>query len=112
MKVHPFRAAQAGRQVLRDRILAETEKSPAGIRVVRECQIALELPANSDSVSRKLVLQRYATELDIFPHELEELLQRASPTRLAQARSRQCKAKSTTPPDGLHPGDSESRRIR
>jgi hypothetical protein len=78
MKVHPFRFAQAGRHVLRERIVSETAKSPAGQRVVRECQEALNLPVNSDPVSRKLVMTRFAMELDLFPHELEELLVRTA----------------------------------
>jgi hypothetical protein len=55
---------------------------------VRECQEALDLPVNGDADSRKLVLARFAMELDLFPHELEELLVR---TALATARK---------PPDG------------
>ena len=80
MKLRPFRFAQAGRHVLRERIVADAAKSPAGQRVVRECQAALDLPVNSDPLSRQLVLKRFATELELFPHELEELLLRAALT--------------------------------
>jgi hypothetical protein len=41
-------------------------------------QEALNLPVNSDPVSRKLVMTRFAMELDLFPHELEELLVRTA----------------------------------
>jgi hypothetical protein len=76
LKLHPFRFKQAGKHVLRERMVAEVAKSPAGRRVVRECQDALNLPVNSDADSRKLVLARFSNELDLFPHELEELLTR------------------------------------
>jgi hypothetical protein len=79
MKTHPFRGAQAGKGILRDRILANTEKSLKGKRVVCECQEALAKPVNSDLESRKIVLNRFATELEIFPEEMEELLRRADP---------------------------------
>jgi len=36
----------------------------------------LDRPANADDYSRQLVLQRFATELDIYEHELEDLLMR------------------------------------
>jgi hypothetical protein len=98
MKVHPFRGAQAGKDILRDRIVADAEKSPAGKRVVRECQIALDNPANSDATSRKFVLQRFATELDLFTYELEELLRRANPARVAKALERKAKSTSVTEP--------------
>jgi len=76
MKTQPFRAAQVGKHILRERMIAAIEKSSNGHRVIRECQEALELPVNSDPVSRRLVLQRFALELDLFPHELEGLLPR------------------------------------
>jgi len=78
MKLHPFRAARVGKGILRDRITAEVAKSPAGQRVLRECQATLDLPANCDEISRKLVLNRFADELGLYPHELEELLVRTS----------------------------------
>jgi hypothetical protein len=81
MKLHPFRAAHVGRSILRDRMIAEIAKSPAGQRVIRECQAALDLPVNSDEISRKLVLNRFADELDLYPHELEELLARKASDR-------------------------------
>jgi hypothetical protein len=74
MKTHPCRFAQAGKDILRGRMVTEIAKSPAGQRVLRECQASLDLPVNSDELSRKLVLQRFAAELDLFPYELEELL--------------------------------------
>jgi hypothetical protein len=76
MKVHPFRAAQVGKHILRERMVAEIAKSNAGMRVVRECQAALDLPVNSDPISRKLVLKRFSMELDLLPDELEGLLVR------------------------------------
>lgn len=76
MKLRPFRAAHVGKHILRERMVAKIAKSPAGQRVIRECQQALNLPVNSDELSRKLVLQRFAMELDLFPDELEELLAR------------------------------------
>jgi hypothetical protein len=79
MKLHPFRAAHVGRSILRDRMISEIVKSPTGQRVIRECQEALDLPVNSDEISRKLVLNRFADELDLYPHELEELLVRTTP---------------------------------
>lgn len=79
MKLHPFRAAHVGRSILRDRMISEIVKSPTGQRVIRECQEALDLPVNSDEISRKLVLNRFADELDLYPHELEELLVRTMP---------------------------------
>ncbi len=56
-------------------MISEIFASSNGQRVLRECQTALDLPVNSDETSRQYVLTRYATELDIYPHELEELLQ-------------------------------------
>lgn len=78
MKLHPFRFKHAGRRVLRDRIIAETAKSSSGQRVIRECLEALDLPVNSDPDSRKFVLARFAMEVDLFPHELDELLVRTA----------------------------------
>ena len=78
MRLHPFRAAQVGKHILRERMAAEIAKSPAGQRVLRECQEALDRPANADETSRKLVLSRYADELSLFVYELEELLARKS----------------------------------
>jgi hypothetical protein len=60
-------------------MISEIVKSPTGQRVIRECQEALDLPVNSDEISRKLVLNRFADELDLYPHELEELLVRVAP---------------------------------
>jgi hypothetical protein len=45
-------------------------------RTLQECHETLDRPANADEDSRKLILQRYASELDIFTHELEDLLAR------------------------------------
>jgi hypothetical protein len=78
VKVRPTRFAQAGKNILRDRIVAEAEVSAKGRRIVKECLAALERPANQDSVSRRLVFSRYADELDLFPHELEDLLKRTA----------------------------------
>ena len=76
MKIRPFRHKLAGKHILREQMVAKIAKSPAGMRVVRECQTALALPVNSDVISRRLVVGRYADELDLFPHEMEELLER------------------------------------
>lgn len=76
MKIRPFRHAGAGRHILRERILTQVSKSPAGIRVVKECQAALAVPVNVDDISRKLIFGRYAAELDIYPNEMEELVAR------------------------------------
>jgi hypothetical protein len=76
MKLRPFRAKHVGKQILRDRMIAEVAKSPGGQRVIRECQAALNLPVNSDELSRRLVLDRFATEVDLYPYELEGLLAR------------------------------------
>ncbi len=78
MKLHPFRASRPGKGILRDRITAEIAKSLAGQRVLRECQPALDLPASCDEISPKLVLNRFGDELDLYPHELEELVVRTS----------------------------------
>src|SRR5712692_535487 len=72
MKLHPFRAKQVGKHILRERMVAEIAKSPAGRRVIRECQEALDLPVKSDELSRKLVLERFAMEVDLYSRELEE----------------------------------------
>jgi hypothetical protein len=74
MKLHPMRNAHVGRSVLRGRIMSEIFSSANGQRVLRECRAALELSVNSDEESRKLVLARYAIELDIVAAELEDLL--------------------------------------
>jgi hypothetical protein len=92
MKAHPFRGAQVGKHILRERITAKIAASPAGVRVIRECQAALDLPVNSDTTSRELVLQRYATELDLYPAELEELLRRKHPDNEAAANARKKQA--------------------
>jgi hypothetical protein len=57
-------------------MVAEIFASSNGQRVLRECKEALALPVNSDEQSRKLVLARFADELDILSWELEELLVR------------------------------------
>jgi hypothetical protein len=56
--------------------MTEILTSANGQRVLRECQETLDRPANSDEQSRKLVLRRFASELDIFTYELEDLLKR------------------------------------
>ena len=56
--------------------MTEILASLNGQRVLRQCQEALDLPVNSDEISRKLVLARFANELDILPWELEDLLKR------------------------------------
>jgi hypothetical protein len=78
MRLHPFRAAQVGKHILRERMVAEVARSAAGMRVVRECRAALGLPVNSDLISRKLVLKRFSMELDLLPDELEGLLERTA----------------------------------
>lgn len=92
MKAHPFRGAQVGKHILRERITAKIAASPAGVRVIRQCQAALDRPVNSDPTSQKLVLQRYAIELDLFPAELEELLRRKHPDNEAAAKARKKQA--------------------
>jgi hypothetical protein len=87
MKIRPFRQKQAGKHILRERILADVSKSPAGIRVIKECQAALAVPVNADETSRKLIFGRYAAELDIFPYEMEELVARIDP-EVGAARAR------------------------
>jgi hypothetical protein len=57
-------------------MMTEIFTSANGQRVLRECQEALDKPANADEYSRRLVIQRYATELDIFEYELADLLKR------------------------------------
>lgn len=57
-------------------MMTEIFTSENGQRVLRECQETLDKPVNSDEYSRRLVIQRYATELDIFEHELGDLLTR------------------------------------
>jgi hypothetical protein len=76
MKANPYRFAQAGKSELRGRMMTEILASENGQRVLRECQETLGRPANSDEQSRKLVLTRFASELDIFTYELEDLLKR------------------------------------
>jgi hypothetical protein len=75
MKLHPMRNAHVGRGVLRGRMMTEIFSSSNGQRVLRECRAALELPVNSDETSRDLVLKRFAMELDMYPSELEDLLE-------------------------------------
>jgi hypothetical protein len=76
MKLHPTRNKLAGRSELRGRMMTEIFTSANGQRVLRECQETLDRPANTDEYSRRLVMQRFATELDIFEYELEDLLKR------------------------------------
>lgn len=76
MKLRPTRFHLAGRSELRGRMMTEIFTSENGQRVLRECQETLDKPVNSDEYSRRLVIQRYATELDIFEHELGDLLTR------------------------------------
>ena len=76
MKLHPTRFHLAGRSELRGRMMTEIFTSERGQRVLRECQETLDRPANADEYSRRLVMQRFGTELDIFEHELEDLLKR------------------------------------
>jgi hypothetical protein len=76
MKVNPYRFAQAGKDALRGRMMTAILASENGKRALRECQETLDRPANSDEESRKLVLTRFAIELDIFTYELEDLLRR------------------------------------
>jgi hypothetical protein len=76
MKLHPTRFKQYTKGELRGRMMTEIIASPRGKRVLCECQEALDRPANGDEGSRKLVLTRYASELDIFTWELEDLLNR------------------------------------
>jgi hypothetical protein len=54
--------------------MSEISSSANGKRVLHECRNALDLPVNSDDVSRQYVLARYAIELDITSAELEDLL--------------------------------------
>jgi hypothetical protein len=56
-------------------MMSEIFSSRNGQRVLSECKAALALPVNSDEESRELVLKRFAMELDIYPHELEDLLE-------------------------------------
>src|ERR1700694_1363449 len=56
MKLHPMRNAHVGRSVLRGRIMSQIFSSSNGKRVLRECREALDLPVNSDEVSRQYVL--------------------------------------------------------
>lgn len=76
MKMNPTRFKGAGRNILRSRMLAEVFASGKGQRVIRECLEALNRPANSDEYSRSLVLNRFADEVNLYPHELLELLGR------------------------------------
>ena len=57
-------------------MMTEIFTSANGQRVLRQCQETLDKPANVDEDSRRLVLQRFATELSIYEHELEDLLVR------------------------------------
>jgi len=56
--------------------MTEIFTSERGQRVLRHCQETLDRPANADDYSRQSVLQRFATELDIYEYELEDLLKR------------------------------------
>ena len=76
MKLHPTRLKQYIRYELRGQKMAEILSSENGKRVLRQCQEMLVKPANADGYSRHLVLQRFATELDVFDYELEDLLKR------------------------------------
>jgi len=76
MKLHPTRFHLAGRGELRGRMMKEIFTSERGQRVLSECQETLDRPANADDYSRQLVMQRFATELDIYEYELEDLLKR------------------------------------
>lgn len=76
MKLHPTRNKFAGRSELRGRMMKEIFTSERGQQVLRECQETLDRPANADDYSRQLVVQRFATELDIYEYELEDLLKR------------------------------------
>jgi hypothetical protein len=76
MKVHPTRNKLAGRSELRGRMMTDIFNSANGQRVLRECQETLDKPANADEHSRRLVMQRFATELDLFEYELVDLLKR------------------------------------
>lgn len=76
MNIHPCRFAQAGKASLRGRICAAVFKSPYGQRVLRECQETLNKSANVDEYSQRLVIRRYAMELDLLPDELKDLLKR------------------------------------
>ena len=76
MKLHPIRLKQYTKYELRGRKVTEILSSENGKRVPRQCQETLARPANADGYSRHLVLQRFATELDIFDYELEDLLKR------------------------------------
>jgi hypothetical protein len=78
MKMNPTRFKGAGRNILRSRMMAEVFASTNGQRVIRECQETLSRPANSDEDSRALVLRRYAEEVNLYPHEMLELLGRKS----------------------------------
>lgn len=76
MKLHPTRFKQYTKGELRGRMMMEILASENGQRVLRECQEASDRPANYDRQSRKLVLTRFAMELDILTWELEDLLKR------------------------------------
>jgi hypothetical protein len=56
--------------------MTEILTSTNGQRSLRACQADLDMPVNSDETSRKYVIRRYATELDIYEYELEDLLKR------------------------------------
>lgn len=76
-------------------MVAEVQKSANGQRVIRECQEALNLPVNSDPLSRKLVLARFANEVDLFPDELEMLLPSWTEAIVA-AKQKKARNSSTT----------------
>jgi hypothetical protein len=76
MKLRPMRNTQATKGELRGRMMTEILTSANGQRALRECQADLDMPVNSDETSRKFVIRRYATELDIYDYELEDLLKR------------------------------------
>jgi hypothetical protein len=68
-----FKASIDGPRLL---VLAALAKSKNGRRALRECKATLDLPINNDSFSRRLVLMRYAEQLNITLLELEDLLMR------------------------------------
>jgi hypothetical protein len=78
VKLRPTRFKQYTKSELRGRMMTEILASENGQRILRECKETLDRPANSDEQSRKLVLTRFACELDIFTYELEDLLKRVA----------------------------------
>ena len=78
MKLHPTRLGQYSRYELRGRKITEILSSENGKWVLHQCQETLDKPANADGHSRHMVLQRFATELDMFEYELEDLLKRVA----------------------------------